>query len=486
MKRRNMSSCIIWKVGKPALKLIGRLKKANNRKGTPREGATPPRISLRVEQHYLQTYMSLPKDTKGELLEAISQAHVDHVTFSHMTLTKVPAVWGISIDNDLAETLDLFCISIGSNKNIKAVTIKDNAPEVYQYFFRRLQHVTSVNISGRSSHMYGNNLHALALSLEGHPSIHTIQLEVQPRYYPDLAKSLPMLPKLKRVVMTRDEVPFILEDAQGIAQVLQAPTPAEVVLDGFKLSIDTWNDIVCNGIECCNVGGLHIKQCRLDHVRIVDQSEEDFYSDLADVLPYMGHLEELQCGAPYKSFSPDDLAFTNAMSNIAVGAGECLSMKKLSLFIPCFTSGFGDALAECLTANSTIEVIDLRCYLNKKVNTRCSSPSLVKATLKNIVVQRISFRDTNLCSRWDPNFERELEPSLRLNSAGRKYIALDPRNQHVGFCVLAQVNDSLDCLYIHLRENPLLCTRGQTIVVATKRRAATVQPFANRLKKSRR
>ena len=42
------------------------------------------------------------------------------------------------------------------------------------------------------------------------------------------------------------------------------------------------------------------------------------------------------------------------------------------------------------------------------------------------------------------------------------HIESDPGNRLKGFDVLGKVSESLDCLFLHSRENPALCKRGDT------------------------
>lgn len=52
-----------------------------------------------------------------------------------------------------------------------------------------------------------------------------------------------------------------------------------------------------------------------------------------------------------------------------------------------------------------------------------------------------------------------LRSYLALNQAGRSYLVTNPGNRSLGVDVLASVTSDLNCLYLHLRENPLLCKR---------------------------
>jgi hypothetical protein len=55
------------------------------------------------------------------------------------------------------------------------------------------------------------------------------------------------------------------------------------------------------------------------------------------------------------------------------------------------------------------------------------------------------------------DLKRELGAILRLNRAGRRYMIQDAGSIAKGVEVLSDVSDDLDCVFLHLLENPLLC-----------------------------
>jgi hypothetical protein len=67
-----------------------------------------------------------------------------------------------------------------------------------------------------------------------------------------------------------------------------------------------------------------------------------------------------------------------------------------------------------------------------------------------------------------------LECILRLNKAGRSYLIQDPTSKEGGFHVLLKVPNDLNCLFLHLQENPLLCS---TLLTADGR---APQPLVSR------
>jgi hypothetical protein len=48
---------------------------------------------------------------------------------------------------------------------------------------------------------------------------------------------------------------------------------------------------------------------------------------------------------------------------------------------------------------------------------------------------------------------------LRLNAAGRRYLIKDGSSISKGVDVLSAVSDEIDCVFLHLLENPNLCDR---------------------------
>jgi hypothetical protein len=49
---------------------------------------------------------------------------------------------------------------------------------------------------------------------------------------------------------------------------------------------------------------------------------------------------------------------------------------------------------------------------------------------------------------------------LRLNAAGRQYLVKDGSSISKGVDVLSAVSDDINCLFLHLLENPRLCDRS--------------------------
>jgi hypothetical protein len=72
---------------------------------------------------------------------------------------------------------------------------------------------------------------------------------------------------------------------------------------------------------------------------------------------------------------------------------------------------------------------------------------------KNYALARLP--DINL-----KNQARDLGAILRLNGAGRRYLVRDGSSILKGVKVLSRVNNDINCMFLHLLENPRLCKRS--------------------------
>jgi hypothetical protein len=60
----------------------------------------------------------------------------------------------------------------------------------------------------------------------------------------------------------------------------------------------------------------------------------------------------------------------------------------------------------------------------------------------------------------DINQGREVGGILRLNAAGRRYLVQDGSSILKGVEVLSAVRNEINCVFLHLSENPRLCDRS--------------------------
>jgi hypothetical protein len=75
---------------------------------------------------------------------------------------------------------------------------------------------------------------------------------------------------------------------------------------------------------------------------------------------------------------------------------------------------------------------------------------------------------------------------LRLNAAGRRYLIKDGSSISKGVDVLSVVSDEIDCVFLHLLENPSLCdTRAAETATGRRRPSANLDDSSSTGKRER-
>ena len=116
---------------------------------------------------------------------------------------------------------------------------------------------------------------------------------------------------------------------------------------------------------------------------------------------------------------------------------------------------------EALGQNTTLKVLKIRaCNPTLFVTAYASAQAgkdIVAILKKNYGLENTAnLSCSNACNL--PVWLKEATENIaRLNKAGRRYLLTDPSDRSKGIHVLSEVSDSLDCLFLHLQENPSLC-----------------------------
>jgi hypothetical protein len=104
---------------------------------------------------------------------------------------------------------------------------------------------------------------------------------------------------------------------------------------------------------------------------------------------------------------------------------------------------------------SELRLLQVHCRKNTTGQTM-NGKTIINAMTRNY---RIKWIDCENKGVWMPKeAESTLEIVARLNRHGRIYMQDDKTNVEEGYAVLEEVNNCLDCLFFHLRENPELCS----------------------------
>ena len=151
-----------------------------------------------------------------------------------------------------------------------------------------------------------------------------------------------------------------------------------------------------------------------------------------------------------------------AATSFARMAARCVQLKRLTIHAGSYFGTFDQALAECVKSNQLLDYIELDCGIYRHEVE--DFPCLVEAMKTNVTLQ------TFYCGRSNqvriPRFtsesslQRLVNVICRLNRSGRAYMQSDPADRNESHAVIAAVSDDLDCVFFHLRENPMICEKG--------------------------
>jgi hypothetical protein len=140
------------------------------------------------------------------------------------------------------------------------------------------------------------------------------------------------------------------------------------------------------------------------------------------------------------------------------------------------------ALISALQLNTTLKTLGFQDdSLERPHLTDDEVNQLVSVLMKNFGLERLgpdlSFTD-----------EGTVKAILTLNRAGRRYLIKDGSSISKGVDVLSAVSDEIDCVFLHLLENPSLCDRRATETTTGGRRrlgAITFDESSNTGKRQR-
>ena len=115
-------------------------------------------------------------------------------------------------------------------------------------------------------------------------------------------------------------------------------------------------------------------------------------------------------------------------------------------------------LVTMLQHNTALKKLELSCDCDKILQLTSEEDKLIAKSLqKNYVLESLP----NIINR--PGDVRTI---LRLNAAGRRYLIENGSSVSKGVEVLSRVNNDINCVFLHLLENPRLCDRSAVEVAS--------------------
>jgi hypothetical protein len=355
------------------------------------------------------------------------------------------------------------------------------------------------------------DMRAFARAIQGHPAITNFNAVVCFEDTATLCSALTTLPNLEYVLLTQqrlgrgERVPTY-QSPESITEFLRAPSLRGLEFRSFcftgslcqatAIALRQGSSITSLVLALCYFpegGSEHIASALEENTALttfVSTAFEDctvdvaFYDAMAASLPSNSTLQELSIGITGAIYPA-----SGCLSSLFLALGMNRMLRKL--LVSGFSSWDGSlipALREGLGKNSTLEILELiqsgshveesafriaaveALQLNKTLKTlrlRYARPNLTDDEVKHLTsVVKKNYRleslpelDSSDVRMWD------LHSILRLNEAGRRYLK-DGHGSVVseGVGVLSAVSDDLNCVFLHLLENPSLCNRRAAIL----------------------
>jgi hypothetical protein len=119
-------------------------------------------------------------------------------------------------------------------------------------------------------------------------------------------------------------------------------------------------------------------------------------------------------------------------------------------------------LVIALRHNTTLKSLKLEHFDSSLTLTPDEDKHLAKILKKNYALESLPGIDLE-------NEARDVGAILRLNGAGRRYLIEDGSSVSKGVEVLSRVNHDINCVFLHLLENPRLCDRRAVEMVSAGR-----------------
>jgi hypothetical protein len=390
------------------------------------------------------------------------------------------------------------------------IYLRDRLPD-WEILTRILPHIhnkITLNIAGGYIQEI-EDMRAFARAIQGHPAITHFNAVVSFEDTATLCSALTTLPSLESAVLKhrqlhRDEVPTF-QSPESITEFLRAPSLRIVEFRHFCFTGSLSLAIAIALRQGSSITSLVLDECYFPEggsEQIASALKENatlttfkispspdtsiyqaFYDAMATSLLSNSTLQELSIEYLEGRASPTSACLSSLL--LALGMNKMLRKLCLSGLNFMAKSVF-PALHEGLGKNSTLEILELiqndGSYVAQDLSFHIAAVEALQlnTTLKTLRV--CCFTPNNMTDdearhltsvvkknygleslpELNPSDDRtgDLRSILRLNRAGRRYLP-DGHGSVVskGVGVLSAVSDDLNCVFLHLLENPSLCSR---------------------------
>jgi hypothetical protein len=403
----------------------------------------------------------------------------------------------------------ILCTALGCMSKVSSVTVylgNDQLNSRHFAILRSMPHMKQLSLHVHLTYEDEETIRKLAATLYHHACLASIRFMVflPPKYFSIIMPALHTIQSLEKVSLcgwTWNENPPDAAHAAMDVILRTRPDNSKIMFDLslWKFPTQEAHDFVCAALAETMLSKLDLSYCeffnpvslaksltqsklkKLQFSKLTFANDKPMAAAFFDALSLgirgMTQLEEFDCGEMYsqytRRFVDAEIAAEQQRGDYALiqvihALAQCHNLKVFKLYFNALSTEVDQALAACVASvNNQLVEIHICCRpLERSVGlTKVTEfPALMVALKTNYKIQRIVF--TTACSLrstqvdpWNPNLKKSIEIVPKLNSAGREYITLESADKTAGYKVLEEVNEDLDCLFYHTRENPPLCVR---------------------------
>jgi hypothetical protein len=275
-------------------------------------------------------------------------------------------------------------------------------------------------------------------------------------FYESIGRGLPRMKNLEELVIyqARDDGQDALGVSAACQQTLLQGVRFTTNLVELELPICSWTEPLVQSLADC------LTVCSsLRELTIRDSGRSEGTSDFSALSLALSKCSLLALSCH----------FVHAADFCAVATGVALNCTIESLSLTGPNPGLGvDTLSQvCHALRPNLSLKELSCSSEPETknafgNERILYPEALQRLL-GAISDNFRLEHINLCQQasWDEDLSDLIHVITRLNKEGRQYVKYmdDPNFTMRAFCLLEAVNDSIDCLYVHLRDVPSLFCR---------------------------
>jgi hypothetical protein len=240
-------------------------------------------------------------------------------------------------------------------------------------------------------------------------------------------------------------------------------------LKSLSVSIgDEFGDELCAAIRSGLTKNSTLEELTLHGIRMSDDNGPASARNALSFLRTNSTLKSLTVSVGAQARAQESYASAFQLEAVKM-VEENSFLEKLTITIGCKTMKSEGLLAliSALQLNTTLKTLSYQVSSVKSIYlTDDEVNQLASILMKNYGLEKLVF---------DCEDDGTVKAILRLNKAGRRYLIEDGSSISKGVEVLSAVNYDINCVFLHLLENPSLCDRRAAETTTTKKSATGCQ-----------